>query len=765
MESSVALGLPGMSVAVGDHVCAFYRGEAGRDEILIPYLRAGIEGGDKCTAVLDEAESGRVSDALRVDCDVDYALATRQLDVLRSSEAYLLGGGFSQSAMLEFWQAAIGDCMSSGEYEFARSLGEMTWALRELPGVEDLLAYESELNRFLPKYPQVIVCLYDLDRFDGRVVVDLLRTHPKLLLCGSILDNPYYLEPDEFLALRESAPARLMSTTVDVTEDRELRGQLSRLDALLVLSMLMNESSDEQQIIHLGASAAPSFAACRLVGVRIVSGTAADWISGGAALPAAEDMEALPSDGGSLALPGGARGWAYALGGVGVPLGHMVVAVDRELDRDEQFLLRVLAQQIGAAIRNSRLHQFERRAAVELASVNAQLERTVQALQQRIDIHHRLTRAAASGEGMDGIARAVHEVTRLPVAIEDRYGNLRAWAGPGQPLTYPKDAPARREQLLRRLLREGESLWESGRVVRAASPRPDSIGVIALIDPSRVSGHEDLAALEYGATILSMELARLRVVADTEIRIRRDLVEDLLSGASPDTAVPRGEAFQHDLTHPHRVVVFEGRGRSADEDQFFTAVRRACRDFGLGSLLVWRAGTVVLLTDQDVDWDGVHAAVMRELAGGRCRIGVGGRTSGVEDFPTSHREATLALHLQRHHSSAQRVVAFDSLGVYRLLAAAEDPREVERFVTEWLGPLMEYDAHRKSELVLTLYQYLECGGRYAETASALVIHRSTLKYRLQRIREVSGLHLGESDVNFNLQLACRAWHTLQALKA
>jgi hypothetical protein len=81
----------------------------------------------------------------------------------------------------------------------------MTWALKEFPGVEDLVDYEAELNDFLPLYPQVIMCLYDLDLFDGSVVVDLLRTHPKLLLCGSLLDNPYYLEPAEFLAAKTRA--------------------------------------------------------------------------------------------------------------------------------------------------------------------------------------------------------------------------------------------------------------------------------------------------------------------------------------------------------------------------------------------------------------------------------------------------------------------------------------------------------------------------------------------------------------------------------
>jgi hypothetical protein len=83
-----------------------------------------------------------------------------------------------------------------------RAAGEMTWALRQMPGVEELIGYEAKLNKFLPKYPQVIVCLYELGRFTGEVLVEVLKTHPKVLLGGMLLDNPYYLEPDEFLASR-----------------------------------------------------------------------------------------------------------------------------------------------------------------------------------------------------------------------------------------------------------------------------------------------------------------------------------------------------------------------------------------------------------------------------------------------------------------------------------------------------------------------------------------------------------------------------------
>ena len=71
----------------------------------------------------------------------------------------------------------------------------------------ELLSLESEMNRFVPLYPQVILCLYDVGSFGGGIVVDLLRTHPKVLLGGMILDNPYYTTPDVFLAEAGSAPA------------------------------------------------------------------------------------------------------------------------------------------------------------------------------------------------------------------------------------------------------------------------------------------------------------------------------------------------------------------------------------------------------------------------------------------------------------------------------------------------------------------------------------------------------------------------------
>ncbi len=130
--------------------------------------------------------------------------------------------------------------------------------------------------------------------------------------------------------------------------------------------------------------------------------------------------------------------WAYPLRGVAGQLGHLVASCAAEPATEQRFLIQVLAQQTGVAVSNARLHARERATAAELAATNEALAATVTELQRSMAIHQRLTSVAVSGEGQPGIARALHELTGMPVAIEDRYGNLTAWGGPGQPDPYPE---------------------------------------------------------------------------------------------------------------------------------------------------------------------------------------------------------------------------------------------------------------------------------------------------------------------------------------
>lgn len=553
----------------------------------------------------------------------------------------------------------------------------------------------------------------------------------------------------------------------NVTDDVVPRRQLGNLRALLVISLLMVESVNERHILRLASSAASALGRWRIEGYAFAEGGWRPGSDGGAErMPAGlgEQLTALDGLAGEVSIPGWAWAWAFPLRSVVGVFGHMIAVCDDTPPADDRFLIQVLAQQTGVALSNARLHASERATAAELVATNAKLEGTVTTLRRSMQIHERLTKVAVSAEGQEGIARALHELTGMPVAIEDRHGNLRAWGGPDQPDPYPRESYAKREQLLRRLMRASGPVRDGGRLTVLASPRADVLGVLSLVDPEHRADNADLVAIEHAATVLSVELARLRGIADAELRLRRDLVHDLLTGTDDESADLRAEALGYDLRRPHRVLVIEGRGRTRTENQLLHAVRRVVRDLRLGALLDTYSGAVVVLTGMETDWEAMRGAVLTELGGGQCNIGVGGLCEHPSEVPRSLREGQLALRLQQTLLPGDHACEYHKLGVFRMLAAVPNLSEVEGFSREWLGKLIDYDERRGAELVHTLTQYLEHGGNYDATACELSVHRSTLKYRLQRIRELTGLEINDPDAHFNLQLATRVWSMLKALR-
>ncbi|MEN3356053.1 MAG: hypothetical protein V7637_35 [Mycobacteriales bacterium] len=546
--------------------------------------------------------------------------------------------------------------------------------------------------------------------------------------------------------------------------DPSLRDRLTSIQSLLALSMVMTDSGDEQRILQLATTTVPSLGHSRLLGAYLPVG---GWLVSGGSLADAEvraDIEAqfvvLTSAGGSVAVLGESWAWAFPLRSLGGHFGFLLVGADAPATGSEQFLLRMLAQQTGIALANARLHARERAVSAELRASNAALADTIAALERSTEIHHRLTDVAVAGEGAEGIARVLHELTGHPVAIEDQHGSLRAWAGPGQPDGLATTSP---DDLLRQVPQGPRATRVGGRLVAAARVGQDVLGLLILLDPDRTAGGQDLAALEHGATVLAKELARQLSLSESEQRLARDLVNDLLVGGDIEHAVARAQTLGYDLNRPGRIVVAESPGRTVDEDVLFSAVRQSALELTVGTLLVPRGRAVVLLADADRPWEELRVAVRRKLAGGRCRIGVGGRATRPADFPRSHREAQLALKMQQGAGGSDRVTMFDQLGVYRLLAEVPEAASIDRFVREGLGALLDYDAEKRTDLVATLTEYLGHGGNYDATAKALAVHRSTLKYRLQRIREISGHDLTDPETLFNLQLATRARQTLLAL--
>jgi hypothetical protein len=205
-RNPVVLGIAGLEAEPGDHICALFSGERERDQILIPFLRAGLASGDKCICVVDGTAPGEIIAALGPAGEAAASAACKQLEVIRSCDMYLRSGRFLADEVIGSWKAAIADAMYAGQFDVVRAIE--TWSRRDvLPDINELLMLESEMNQYLPLYPQVIVCLYDIDRFGGGALMNLVKTHPRMLVGGVVIENPYLMTPDEVLVkavLREA---------------------------------------------------------------------------------------------------------------------------------------------------------------------------------------------------------------------------------------------------------------------------------------------------------------------------------------------------------------------------------------------------------------------------------------------------------------------------------------------------------------------------------------------------------------------------------
>ncbi|MDG4667218.1 MEDS domain-containing protein [Mycobacterium sp. 236(2023)] len=215
MSDALDLGVPGIAAALGDHICGLYSTLLQRDQILLPFLEAGLAAGDKCICVVDGSDPKEVLAALDSRVPAAKMAADKQLDVIRARDMYLRSGGFSADEVISTWKAAMSDVMYDGRFDAVRAVE--AWSRRDVvPDMDELMVLENEMNRFLPLFPQVVVCLYDIDRFGGGIVVNLLKTHPRMLIGGMLVENPYCISPDEFLHRAERGSSE--TADAEITE-------------------------------------------------------------------------------------------------------------------------------------------------------------------------------------------------------------------------------------------------------------------------------------------------------------------------------------------------------------------------------------------------------------------------------------------------------------------------------------------------------------------------------------------------------------------
>jgi hypothetical protein len=190
------------------HVCAFFDSREEQYEVLNPYFREGLESGDEVVTIVESSMRDEHLSRMRSGgVDVPHAMQRAQLKVLASEESYLQDGVFVVERMYDMLRQVL-EGASSGPYKSVRTMGDMEWALQNLPGTDELIVYEARVNQLACHHDCTLLCAYDINRFSGRVIADVLATHSHVIINGKVHENPYYVDPVVYLqklALRKPA--------------------------------------------------------------------------------------------------------------------------------------------------------------------------------------------------------------------------------------------------------------------------------------------------------------------------------------------------------------------------------------------------------------------------------------------------------------------------------------------------------------------------------------------------------------------------------
>ncbi len=367
--------------------------------------------------------------------------------------------------------------------------------------------------------------------------------------------------------------------------------------------------------------------------------------------------------------------------------------------------------------------------------------------------------AVESGAGLPEVVRAAARALDASLVLSDRAGAVLAVAArsPADESSLLADAP-------------GVEAVE----LRVAD---EPVGVLRLRSRTELSP----ALLRLVSALIASEVERVRAPARASEAALTEFVRALLRRelSDRDAALARGAELGLALDEGATVLVARAHSHVAEEDgwraRVLGAAARAARAVVPGAVACAadRAGSVatgaevvlVLPGAADVVAARAAEAVLRELQtalpGHTFALGRSRAAAEAIELHRAGHEALLAVNVAEGDPD-RPVLAFEETGAYRLLLSAmsEDPAELQRFYAETVEPLVAYDEQYETDLVQTVEAFLDADGNVAGTAQRLFTHRHTIRYRLERVRELSGLDVGSTDGREKLSLGLKAMRVL-----
>ena len=214
MKTSAPISFAGSQLADNRHVCAFFNSEEEEYRVLLPFIKDGFKCGHKAVHVVNPHQRAEHLQRL-VAAGIDPADAERngQFELKTSTEAYLRDGRFDQDRMLEAFEH-LASSNAKGGFPLSRIVCRMDWVVERGNYVDDVVEFESRVNDIWARHEDAVICTYHLGKFGGDTVIDIMRTHPMVIIGGILQRNPFFVPPSEFLReIRERRTGPSASTS------------------------------------------------------------------------------------------------------------------------------------------------------------------------------------------------------------------------------------------------------------------------------------------------------------------------------------------------------------------------------------------------------------------------------------------------------------------------------------------------------------------------------------------------------------------------
>ncbi|MET8920879.1 helix-turn-helix domain-containing protein [Streptomyces sp. NPDC003509] len=453
-------------------------------------------------------------------------------------------------------------------------------------------------------------------------------------------------------------------------------------------------------------------------------------------------------------------------GGTGKVIGVLFAAdrAARVFSPDEVALLCSLAAHAAIAIDTARALDDTRTALAELAGANAELAEAnaavrahSAAMQRAEEAHDRLTDLVLRGGDVKDVALSVAGLLDSPLTIHDPGGRPLAAVRPDGTGFAADSMDAGWLAGTAEESRHGaRAVHRDGRWICAVLAGHELLASLVLHRPDRLDD-SDRRLYERAAVVTGLLLLLRRTVAETENRIRGELISDLLGDPERDPAglAERGRRLGIDLDRPHVLLVAEAAAR----EKLGGAAMRYLFGGDIHGVSAEHAGTVVLLIDCEgggtTPGDAARAAATQlgHLVQAPVTVAGTGPARGARELAGAYAEAARCLRAMRVLGREGEGACVDELGFLGVVLG--NAKDVDGFVTAVLGPLLRYDERRGTQLVRTLRAYFGAGGSLIRAKDELHVHVNTVVQRLDRIQVLLGRDWNEPDRALELQLALR----------